>query len=120
MSNAEVEEFEEWLDELKTETAPVIVEGESDQIALEKLGVKNVSAIARKPLDRFTETISADEVILLLDYDAEGKKLTKELCKIFQRNKIKCNLGYWKMLPRFKLSHVEGIFKRFNKLQNRK
>lgn len=120
MSNEEVEDFEGWLEKLKAETSPIIVEGESDKAALEKLDIRNVIAIARRPLDSFVENLGVEEVILLLDYDSEGKKLTKELIKILEHNNIKHNLDYWKLLPKFKVTHIEGIYSRFNKLKNRK
>ena len=116
----EFEDLEDWLEKLQTENIPIIVEGESDKKALEKLGVRGVMALSRKPLDSFVEKLKAKEIILLLDYDPEGKKLTKELVKILEHNDIKHNLEYWKKLPKFKLAHIEGIFSRFNKLKNEK
>ena len=113
----EYEDFSEWLEKLKNENKPIIVEGESDKEALEKLGIPNVISLSRKNLDEFVEHLNDKEVILLMDYDFQGKKLTKEISKLLEIHHIKYNLDFWKMLPRFKVAHVEGIFTRFNKLK---
>lgn len=114
----ELEEFEKWLEGLKEEDKLIIVEGESDKKALEQLGLKKVKSLSRKPLDLFAEKIE-ENVVLLLDFDVQGKKLTNELSKLLERRRIKYELKYWRLLPKLKISHIEGIDSRYFRLKNK-
>ena len=113
------EEIKEWVQELKSEKIPIIVEGESDKVSLENLGIKRVKALSRKPISEFIENIKESELILLMDMDKKGKELTNEMGQICQRLKIKINLKYWKLLPKLKVSQVEGIYRCFKRLEAR-
>ena len=97
---------------LQEEDKPIIVEGKKDLRSLHELGITNCLEI-QGPLYLFAEKTSATtkKVILLLDTDKEGIKLTKMLVKELQKNKVKVELKYWHRLFDLKVSHVEGLGK---------
>ena len=43
--------MKEWLEKLRNSKKLIIVEGKKDKFTLAKLGIKNVIAISRKPLE---------------------------------------------------------------------
>ena len=110
--------MQDWLDRLKNSKKIVVVEGEKDKIALKKLGVKNVIAIARKPIFEFIEEIAEKnkEVIILTDLDDEGKKLYSKLKNGFQGCGIKVDNRFREDLFRnTHISQIEGIFRYFSR-----
>ncbi len=108
----------EWVDGLKNSGKLVVVEGEKDKKALNKLGIKNVVSISRKPLFIFVEKTSkkVKEVVILTDLDSEGRKLYNTLKHDFQKNGVKVDKKFREILFReTKISQIEGIFKYFAK-----
>ena len=116
---SELEEFENWIETLSEERKMIIVEGESDKKALENMGLIHVIALARQQLDFFVEKLKEKKVILLMDYDIHGKKLTKELVRLLERRRIKYELKYWKLLPKLKIVHIEGLDSRYIRLKTK-
>lgn len=80
----------------------VIVEGKKDKEALKTLGVKNIIAINSKPLLDIVNTIRQrgdKEVIILTDFDKQGRKIEAKLRNLLQRYKIHTNEKLrWKMM----------------------
>ncbi|MDD2678344.1 MAG: toprim domain-containing protein [Candidatus Nanoarchaeia archaeon] len=102
---------EEFIQEIIRSNKTAIVEGKKDVAKLKKLGISNVISLSRMPLSAFCEEFSQnhDEVILLMDNDAEGKKLYSTLKTEFSRLGVKSNPKYQKNLAKLKVSHVEGL-----------
>ncbi|MDY6789422.1 MAG: hypothetical protein SVV03_05685 [Candidatus Nanohaloarchaea archaeon] len=60
----------------------VIVEGKCDERALKKLGMEtDIFKVGRCSIEPFCERISdiAESVVILTDFDSEGKEINKEL-----------------------------------------
>lgn len=82
------------LDVLNNDGTLIVVEGKRDKKALNTLGLTNVEDISGKPLDVFVEKIkfiNPESVILLSDFDKEGKKIESQLTKLFHVEGIKIN-----------------------------
>lgn len=78
-----MEELKEILKKLELNNYCVIVEGEKDEKALQQLNIKNVFKIAGSSLEAFVEHLPKDKkIIILTDFDKEGKELAKKLGKI--------------------------------------
>lgn len=94
---------------------PVIVEGKSDEEALRKLGVDDIVTLCGKPLYKVTQDISkrTEEILILTDYDREGRKLAKKLDNYFvsygvlPNRKIRKKLGF--IVNKTGISHIEDI-----------
>jgi len=90
----------------------VIVEGKKDKIALEKLGIKNIVELNKKPLFQIAEDISAsnEECIILTDLDKKGKEIYGKLNHDLQKNGVKVNNKFREFLFKYtKLRQIEGI-----------
>ncbi|MCW1296113.1 MAG: toprim domain-containing protein [Candidatus Parvarchaeota archaeon] len=96
----------------------VVVEGEKDKEALEKLGVFNVRSISRKSIVDFVEEIASKnkEVILLPDLDREGRKKLTQLLSAFEKEGVKVDLTFYKELSKTEIRQIEGIIKRIRNL----
>ena len=88
---------------------PVIVEGRKDEQALKSRGVTGKMVCAKKGLKTIIDVISEiedkcpKEVILMLDFDREGRELTEKLKNHMEKAGIKANIHYW-----IKLSSLTG------------
>jgi len=104
------EKIRKFILELQEENNLIIVEGKNDSRSLNNLGIRNCIEL-NGPIYRFVESLSSEKrVILLLDTDKEGKKLTKKLVEEFQKNGIKPELKHWIKLISLKISHVQGLY----------
>jgi len=81
----------ELLDDLRDLTAVIVVEGKRDKNVLKKLGVKKVEDISGKSVEEVVEDVCkiGDEVLILTDFDREGRNLEKILKKEFEARKVK-------------------------------
>lgn len=103
--------MKEWLEKLRNSRKLIIVEGKKDKAALEKLGVRNVVAISRRPLYAFMEGIDEKEVIILTDLDRTGKKLYSVLKHTLQVKGVKVDRYFREYLFRHsKVTQIEGLF----------
>ena len=82
MDNQDVEELLKILEENKDKQ--VIVEGKRDKKALCSLNFTNVVTI-NKGLYETVEGLKEKEVLLLTDFDSEGKRIAKKLNTLLQR-----------------------------------
>lgn len=102
LETKKLEVLEKYIEELSEEnqTLPIIVEGETDKIALRELGVSGEVYVLNTgtSLLAFVENIAKvhKSVILLLDWDRKGFSLTIQLSKLFLANDVSVNLTYWK------------------------
>jgi 5S rRNA maturation endonuclease (ribonuclease M5) len=106
------EQIQQILEQLAEESKsgkPVIVEGRKDEQALKSLGVTGKMVFAKKGLKTIIDVISEiedkcpKEVILMLDFDREGRELTEKLKNHMEKAGIKANIHYW-----IKLSSLTG------------
>jgi len=94
-------------DEMKESS--IIVEGLKDKKVLSKLGIKNVLDISGKSFDNILEKVD-DSVIILTDFDREGRKKASALIKLFQSNGIKINFFIrQKFRSLFKIQKIEEL-----------
>ena len=104
--------IDSWVEQLQHDNSSlVIVEGQKDKRALNKLGIENVYSIDR-PIYLLVENIAEKnkQVIILTDFDKTGRSLYFKIKHDLQRNGIKVNDKYRKFLSRCKITHVEGLF----------
>ncbi len=79
----------------------VVVEGKRDEKALKSLGVKNIIAINGRPLYRVAEIASESEkeIVILTDFDKEGRAIEKRLKNLLQaRGKHPNSKLRWKVM----------------------
>lgn len=102
--------MKDWLEKLRNSRKLIIVEGKKDKNALEKLGVKNVISISRKPIYAFVEGVHAKEVIILTDLDKEGKKLYHTLKHNLQKRGIEVD-NYFReyLFKNSRITQMEGL-----------
>ena len=106
------EEFQKIIEKIKESSILVIVEGKKDKIALEKLGIKNICTLSKKPLFQIVEEIADanTECIILTDLDKKGKELYAKLNSNLQRHGVKINNKLRDFLfKKTKLRQIEGM-----------
>jgi len=116
--NKNIEEINQEISKLKTSNELIIVEGKKDRIALEKLGLKNITELSKKPLFQIMEDISDKnkECIILTDFDKKGKQLYGKLNSGLSRLGVKVNNKFREFLQKnTRLSHIEGLNTYINK-----
>jgi len=111
MNNQEVEE--ELLKLLKeNKDKQVIVEGKRDKKVLCLLGFKKILTL-NKGIYETTEKLKEKQVLILTDFDPEGKKIAKELNRILQSLGYKVDretrrkIGF--MFTRLKIRKIEEL-----------
>lgn len=108
-----MEHIDEWIESINAHEDPIVTEGKKDKVALENIGVKvRIFTLSRKPIYAVAEEAAEenDHVVILTDYDPEGKKLEEKLVEEFQRLGVRFDLKHKKMLKRLtRISHVEGV-----------
>ena len=107
-----IEEFNNLINKIINSNILVIVEGKKDKAALQKLGIRNIMELSKKPLFQIVEEIanSNDECIILTDLDQKGKEIYGKLNSNLQKNGVKVNNKFREFLFRHtKLRQIEGI-----------
>ncbi len=107
-----IEELNQEISKLRTSNELIIVEGKKDRIALEKLGLKNITELSKKPLFQIIEDISNNnkECIILTDLDKKGKQLYGKLNSGLSRLGVKVDNQFREFLQKnTHLSHIEGL-----------
>jgi len=103
----------------EVEDTPVIVEGLKDRRALRSLGVKHIITL-KKPLFQVIEELDVKEVLILTDFDKEGKRLYRKLCRECTRWGIKIDNQLRNfLLKETPLVHIEGLPKYLRTLEER-
>ncbi len=110
-----LQELEETLVELRDEnkTVPIIVEGDKDIIALQKLGMtgKIIRFNKGQSVSNFCDTIAQNyrKIILLTDWDWRGGRLGNSIKKHLE-NRVDCNMTYRQLFAKLCICRtVEGI-----------
>jgi 2,5-diamino-6-(ribosylamino)-4(3H)-pyrimidinone 5'-phosphate reductase len=92
---------------------PVIVEGPNDVRTLRKLGITGPIFCAksrRLGLVDFLDSIATySEVIILTDFDKEGRALAWRLRRDLSQMRVKVNVEIWKQLKALARSEMVGI-----------
>jgi 5S rRNA maturation endonuclease (ribonuclease M5) len=92
---------------------PVIVEGPNDVKTLRRLGITGPVICAksrRLGLADFLESIARHhEVIVLTDFDKEGRALAWRLRRDLSGMRVKANVEIWKQLKALVRSEIVGI-----------
>jgi len=112
-----INNLEEWKEKLQNTEKLIIVEGKKDKEALISLGVKRVITI-NGPLYKFIEDVAeiTNEVVILTDFDKEGRQLYGFLKNNFQRNGVKIDRYFREFLMmNTKITCIESIEKTFEK-----
>lgn len=105
------------LEVLRNLDCPVIVEGKRDKQTLTKIGVDNIIPLNGKSLYNFTFDYSEkfDQVLVLTDFDKEGKRLAGKLTSFFEsmgvKIKGKLRKDVMKLSTSNGKSHVEDLQK---------
>ena len=94
----------------------MIVEGKKDRRALNNLGLRDIIAINGKPLANIADDVKDKleknqgcSVVILTDFDREGRKLAAKLRILLQRLKIHPNTRLRKMLMSFGKNKIEDF-----------
>ena len=97
----------------------VIVEGKKDSKSLKSLGVKNIMQLGGKPLAEFTFHVSkytdlnrsqeVEEVVILTDFDSEGRKLAARLEYLFEKHKVAVNKRLRRKFMKFGKNRIEDF-----------
>ena len=105
-------EFQELVDKSIVSNTLVIVEGRKDKIALNKIGIKNIVELSKKPLYQIVEEISDSngDCIILTDLDKKGKELYGKLNSDLQKHGVKINNSLRNFLfKNTKIRQIEGL-----------
>ncbi len=98
--------------DLSKDGAPILVEGKRDREALTRGGIDGTRITmlhGKSRLDIEEHFAECKEVILLLDYDAEGLKLLDEFKGIFSRAGTRVNTWYWSKIREIFNGHIDCI-----------
>lgn len=112
-----LEEFQNLIGKIRDSDILVIVEGKKDRAALEKLGIRNIVELSKKPIFQIVEDIanSNKECAILTDLDREGKEIYSKLNSNLQKYGVKVDNRLREFLFRnTKLRQIEGICSYFN------
>jgi 5S rRNA maturation endonuclease (ribonuclease M5) len=92
---------------------PLIVEGSNDVRALRQLGIAGPVFCAksrRLGLVDFLDSVAAhSEVLILTDFDKEGRALAWRLRRDLSQMRVKANVEIWKQLKALVRSEIIGI-----------
>jgi 5S rRNA maturation endonuclease (ribonuclease M5) len=106
-SERKLEKILKLLERLATELTkgtPIIVEGRNDVNALHELDLEGDIIKAKSSGKSFLDVLceverrEKREVILLMDFDRQGKEWTNRLTRRLEEMKMKPNLLFWKSL----------------------
>jgi len=118
-----MEQIQQILEQLAEENKsgkPILVEGRKDAEALKTLGINGKIIFAKKGLKTRLDVVSEieksspNEIILMLDFDKEGRELTEHLKIHIEKTGIKANIHYWLKLSSLtgrEVKDVEGLAK---------
>ncbi len=110
--NSSPEGIEKTIREL--DDCVLIVEGVRDEQALKTLGLKNITRISGVPFIKAVENIKklrkgTQEVVILTDFDYEGRKLAKRLAAFLKAYKIHPNSRKRSRIMELGKTHIENL-----------
>jgi 5S rRNA maturation endonuclease (ribonuclease M5) len=113
-----IQQILEQLAEEAKDGKPVVVEGLKDEQALKSLGIIGKIVFVKKGLKTIIDVVSevesmnSKEVILMLDFDKEGRELTEKLKNYMEKAGVRVNTHYWLKLSSLtgkEVKDVEGL-----------
>jgi 5S rRNA maturation endonuclease (ribonuclease M5) len=107
-----IELLKDLFEDLKKNQHSILVEGLNDRLALKMGGIKEerIEMLHGRSLLQVEDSLEKeDEIILLLDYDAEGNKLNKHFKRVLQRKGIKANIRFRRELRKIFDGHLDCI-----------
>lgn len=114
--HAFVQLWQEFQGRTDEERAVVVVEGERDRTALQRLGIRGAVALVHNGHSLGAVAQSLAElrrpVIVLTDWDTEGGHLARRLREFFEASGVDFDLEFRRKLARLlkgELVHVEGL-----------
>lgn len=110
--NKKNEDFHHLIQKTINSNILIIVEGKKDRNALNRMGIKNIIELNKKPLFQIVEEISSsnEECIILTDLDKKGKELYGKLNSDLQKRGIRINNKLRQFLfQNTKLRQIEGL-----------
>jgi 2,5-diamino-6-(ribosylamino)-4(3H)-pyrimidinone 5'-phosphate reductase len=126
-----LEEIHKLLERLKKQSSsgtPIVVEGRNDIQTLSRLGINGDIISAKTSGKSFFDVVGEIEksgkrkIILLLDFDRQGKNWTYRLVRCLERMKITPNLLFWRRLSGLvghDVKDIEGLAAYLGTLKNR-
>ncbi|MBI2451742.1 toprim domain-containing protein [Candidatus Pacearchaeota archaeon] len=103
----------------------ILVEGKKDVASMKSCGFERVYAIhktsvsLRENVEHIAEQINRkDKVCILTDLNKKGKKLYMIVKQILQEQGKHLNSSFRGILIKARISHIEGIYSFFSKLEN--
>ena len=106
------EQIQEYIEELKRDPVIIIVEGNKDKKALERLGIdKDFILTLKKPFYKIVEEIQEfGECAILTDLDKKGKLYYEKFNSILPQRGVKINnrLRHF-LFKKTKLRQIEGL-----------
>lgn len=98
----------------------VIAEGKKDGMALKSLGVKNIILLNGRPLTELALHVSKsmvatvggkgrEEVVILTDFDSEGKRLAARLGYLLKKHKVMVNSRLRRRFMQFGKTRIEDL-----------
>jgi len=101
--------FEKTLGELQERL--VIVEGKKDEKALQSLGITDIIPINGRPLFTLVQGIAnkEKEVVILTDFDQQGRRLNARLMTLLQRQHVPTNLRIRRTVGGFGKRRIEDF-----------
>lgn len=106
--------LEKLIHELKNYDYPIIVEGKNDKLVLENFDVRNVYDISGKNLEELSEEIveKTEEVLILTDFDEEGRRKASFLNRFFETRNIRVNKSLRKRIKFLvNITKIEDLIK---------
>ena len=111
---------------LKRKNYLLIVEGDKDKKALEKIGLKNIFVINKTGVSLYSriEEIKSmigkkGKCVILTDFDKKGRKIYSIIKEELLKDGIKMDNSFRDLLIRQNISHVEGLATFLKNLEER-
>ncbi|MBW2975550.1 toprim domain-containing protein [Candidatus Woesearchaeota archaeon] len=105
-------ELMDWIERIRSSDQIVVVEGKEDKAALNRLGIRYVVQLNKKPLYKIVEELveRGKGVLILTDLDKKGKQLYGKLNHDLCRFGVKVDNRFRNFLFRHtKLRQIEGL-----------
>lgn len=106
MHGVDAERLHALLGELADYT--LIVEGCKDERALKTMGLRNIIPISGRPLAELAGGLDErSQVVILTDFDPEGRRLAARLIRLLQSRRIKTNPRLRRMMMELGKTRIE-------------
>jgi 5S rRNA maturation endonuclease (ribonuclease M5) len=117
----ELLELKELIEKIKESEKYILVEGKSDKIALQRLGLGKIIVMDKRPIYIIVEDIvkKTKRLIILTDIDKEGKKLYGRIKSEVSQFGVEVDNRYREIFyKKTKLRQVEGLIHYMKRLDS--